>query len=50
MAPPRSFEAVVTALVNELAGMADEVTFVLNDYHAIEAGPVHQSLVFLRWG
>jgi LuxR family maltose regulon positive regulatory protein len=44
---PTSFEAVVTALVNELAGVADEVVLVLDDYHLIQAPQVHQSLEFL---
>jgi LuxR family maltose regulon positive regulatory protein len=45
--PPRLFEAVVTALINELAAQPNEVALVLDDYHAIQAGPVHASLVFL---
>jgi ATP/maltotriose-dependent transcriptional regulator MalT len=45
--PPRSFEAVVTALLNELAAQPAEVALMLDDYHAIEAEPVHGSLVFL---
>jgi len=44
---PSSFEAVVTALVNELAGVAEEVVLVLDDYHLIQAPQVHQSLEFL---
>jgi LuxR family transcriptional regulator, maltose regulon positive regulatory protein len=44
---PTSFEAVVTALVNELAGVAEEVVLVLDDYHLIQAPQVHQSLEFL---
>jgi LuxR family transcriptional regulator, maltose regulon positive regulatory protein len=44
---PPSFEAVVTALVNELAGVAEEVVLVLDDYHLIQAPQVHQSLEFL---
>ena len=46
---PASFEALVTALVNELAagGDRDEVLLVLDDYHVIGAGPVHESLGFL---
>jgi LuxR family maltose regulon positive regulatory protein len=44
---PTSFEAVVTALVNELAGVADEVVLVLDDYHLVQAPQVHQSLEFL---
>lgn len=47
--PPPSFEGLVTALVNELAdrGGENEVLLVLDDYHVIEAGPVHASLGFL---
>ena len=47
-APP-SFEGLVTALINELAGHPDqgEVVLVLDDYHLIEAEPVHASLAFL---
>jgi LuxR family maltose regulon positive regulatory protein len=44
---PASFEAVVTTLVNEFAGVAEEVTLVLDDYHLIQAPQVHQSLEFL---
>jgi LuxR family transcriptional regulator, maltose regulon positive regulatory protein len=46
---PASFEGLVTALINELAGAAgdDEVLLVLDDYHVIEAEPVHASVRFL---
>ena len=46
---PASFEGLVTALVNESAagGDGDEVLLVLDDYHVIGAGPVHESLGFL---
>jgi LuxR family transcriptional regulator, maltose regulon positive regulatory protein len=44
---PTSFEAVVVALVNELAGVAEEVVLVLDDYHLIQASQVHQSVEFL---
>ena len=44
---PRSFEGVVTALVNELVGMAEGVVVVLDDYHMVEAPEVHASLAFL---
>jgi LuxR family transcriptional regulator, maltose regulon positive regulatory protein len=44
---PASFEAVVTTLVNELAGVAEEVVLVLDDYHLIQAPQVHHSLEFL---
>jgi ATP/maltotriose-dependent transcriptional regulator MalT len=44
---PRSFDAVVTALVNQLAGTAAEVVLVVDDYHLIQAAPVHASVTFL---
>jgi LuxR family transcriptional regulator, maltose regulon positive regulatory protein len=45
-APP-SFEGLVSALINELAAQPDQVVLVLDDYHLIEAQPVHTSLGFL---
>jgi LuxR family transcriptional regulator, maltose regulon positive regulatory protein len=44
---PSSFEGLVTALINELAAQPDEVVVVLDDYHLVEAQPVHVSLGFL---
>jgi LuxR family maltose regulon positive regulatory protein len=46
---PRSFEGLVTALINELAARAgrDEVLLVLDDYHLLGAGAVHESVAFL---
>jgi LuxR family transcriptional regulator, maltose regulon positive regulatory protein len=46
---PRSPEGLVTALINELAAdpAPDEVLLVLDDYHLVDAGPVHESLAFL---
>jgi LuxR family transcriptional regulator, maltose regulon positive regulatory protein len=38
---------VVTTLVNELAGVAEEMVLVLDDYHLVQAPQVHQSLEFL---
>jgi LuxR family transcriptional regulator, maltose regulon positive regulatory protein len=49
--PPagRTFDHVITALVNELSGRApgDIALLILDDYHLIEAGPVHAGLAFL---
>jgi LuxR family transcriptional regulator, maltose regulon positive regulatory protein len=47
--PPRSFEGLVTALVNELAADPgpDEVLLALDDYHLVDSGLVHQSVAFL---
>src|SRR5215207_873169 len=44
---PPSFEGLVTALINQLAAEPDEVVLVLDDYHLIDAQPVHTSLAFL---
>jgi LuxR family maltose regulon positive regulatory protein len=43
-ASPGSSEAVVAALVNQLADESDPVVLVLDDFHVIEAPPVHQSV------
>ena len=47
--PPPSFEPLVTALINEVAGQpdADEALLVLDDYHVISSQLVHSSLGFL---
>src|SRR6266702_558594 len=46
---PSAFEGLVTALINELAARPGdgEVLLVLDDYHLIDAAPVHTSLTFL---
>jgi LuxR family transcriptional regulator, maltose regulon positive regulatory protein len=45
---PRSFEGVVTAVINEIAAQPDaEILFFLDDYHLISSQRVHESLVFL---
>jgi LuxR family maltose regulon positive regulatory protein len=47
--PPGSVEGLVTALVNELAADRGdgEVLLVLDDYHLVDSGPVHESVAFL---
>jgi LuxR family transcriptional regulator, maltose regulon positive regulatory protein len=45
--PPPAWEGLVTALVNELAQVADEVALVVDDYHLISAPQVHASVGFL---
>jgi LuxR family maltose regulon positive regulatory protein len=45
---PRSFEGLVTVLINELAAQrGGEVLLVLDDYHLIDTQPVHASVTFL---
>jgi LuxR family maltose regulon positive regulatory protein len=45
LGPPASpsFESLATALINTLAARAGEVVLVLDDYHLIDAEPVHWS-------
>jgi LuxR family maltose regulon positive regulatory protein len=38
---------VATALINELAPQPEQITLVLDDYHLIDASPVHESVAFL---
>jgi len=46
---PSSFEGLVTALINELAADdgPDEVLLVLDDYHLVDSGTVHELVAFL---
>src|SRR5215470_3349584 len=47
--PPSLFDGPVTALINELAARpgGGEAVLTLDDYHLIDAGPVHESLLLL---
>src|SRR3984957_11016168 len=47
--PSGSVEGLVTALINGLAADPgpDEVLLVLDDYHLVDSGPVHDSVAFL---
>jgi LuxR family maltose regulon positive regulatory protein len=44
---PPPTEAILTALINEIAALPDRIVLVLDDYHLIEARPVHDALTFL---
>jgi LuxR family transcriptional regulator, maltose regulon positive regulatory protein len=46
---PRSFDGVVTALINEIASQPadEEILFFLDDYNLIGSQRVHESLAFL---
>ena len=44
---PTPTEAVLTSLINEIAAMPDRIILVLDDYHLVEAQPVHDALGFL---
>src|SRR5487761_864101 len=47
--PSGSVDGLVTALINGLAADPgpDEVLLVLDDYHLVDSGPVHDSVAFL---
>jgi len=44
---PPPVEAVLTALLNDLAAFAADVVLVLDDYHVIDAREVHDGMAFL---
>jgi LuxR family maltose regulon positive regulatory protein len=40
-------ESVATSLLNDLAGLDEDIVLVLDDYHVIESAQLHESLAFL---
>jgi LuxR family maltose regulon positive regulatory protein len=44
---PPPTEAVLTSLINEIAAIPDRMILVLDDYHLIDAQPIHDALTFL---
>ena len=40
-------ESVLTELINDLTAIDSDVVLVLDDYHVIDAAPVHEALTFL---
>lgn len=44
---PPPAESVLTALLNEIAAVPDEIVLVLDDYHVVEAEAVDDALAFL---
>jgi LuxR family transcriptional regulator, maltose regulon positive regulatory protein len=44
---PPTVDYALTLLLNGLAALADPVTLVLDDYHAIKAQPIHDLVTFL---
>jgi LuxR family transcriptional regulator, maltose regulon positive regulatory protein len=45
--PQPPLEAVVTVVVNQFASQSDQVALVVDDYHLIDAAPVHASVELL---
>ena len=46
-AKPISFEAMITALLNDVSDFPDEFALVLDDYHHINNSAIHQGIMFL---
>jgi LuxR family maltose regulon positive regulatory protein len=44
---PPPTEAILTSLINEIAAIPHRITLILDDYHLIEAQPIHDALTFL---
>ncbi len=44
---PPPLETTLTALLNEIATLPDQVVLILDDYHLMEANAVNQALTFL---
>jgi len=44
---PPPTETVLTSLINEIATIPDRIILVLDDYHLIDAQPIHNALSFL---
>lgn len=44
---PPPIESILTALLNDISTLRDDVLLVLDDYHAIDAKPVDLALAFL---
>jgi LuxR family maltose regulon positive regulatory protein len=44
---PPPTEGILTALINEVAAVPDRIILILDDYHLIEAQPIHDALTFL---
>ena len=44
---PPPTEGILNALINEIAAVPDRIVFVLDDYHLVEAQPIHDALTFL---
>jgi len=44
---PPPTETILTAVINEISEVSEEFVLVIDDYHMIEAPPIHDALTFL---
>jgi LuxR family maltose regulon positive regulatory protein len=45
--PQPPIDAILTALINEIAAIPDECVLVLDDYHLIDSQPIYDAVIFL---
>ena len=43
---PPPIESVLTTLINEINAIQDDFALILDDYHVIDAQPVHDGIIF----
>jgi LuxR family maltose regulon positive regulatory protein len=46
-ARPPAIEWILTSLINEISAKDQHVTLILDDYHVIDAEPIHRAVAFL---
>ena len=44
---PPHFESILINLINDISSISKDVTLVLDDYHAVDAKPIHDLMAFL---
>ncbi|MBW2091233.1 MAG: HTH-type transcriptional regulator MalT [Deltaproteobacteria bacterium] len=44
---PSPIETVITALINQLSDITDDFVLILDDYHVINADPIHEAITFM---
>lgn len=44
---PPPIDSILIALINEISNRSDKIVFVLDDYHRVQAQPIHEILVFI---
>ena len=44
---PPPIESILTTLINEINAIEDDFALILDDFHVIDAQPIHQALAFL---
>jgi LuxR family transcriptional regulator, maltose regulon positive regulatory protein len=44
---PPAIESILVTLINEIAGLPEQVVLAIDDYHLIETPAIHEALIFL---